>query len=124
MPVPSGKTSAAALGLMVLVASCLIPVGLNSATWVAATAGDASAALAYSRLDRGKGASDTAIYLDIPDARGLAVQDTPMGQVLELSGYDTSGSPGTPLLPYKTMRLLLPPDADWDTLKVELIRGE
>ncbi|MDI7274605.1 MAG: C25 family cysteine peptidase, partial [Anaerolineae bacterium] len=64
-----------------------------------------------------------AIAVTLPDAGGFTVRDTPQGQVIEAPGFATSAPPGEPLLPVATLRLLVPPDIDWRSLRLSLTGG-
>ncbi|MDI7274606.1 MAG: C25 family cysteine peptidase [Anaerolineae bacterium] len=63
------------------------------------------------------------ITLTLPGGESYTIRDTPLGQVIEAPGFNTSGAPGEPLLPVVTLRLLVPPDIDWDSLALSVAGG-
>ena len=45
------------------------------------------------------------------------------GEVVGLDELPQGGNPGEPKLPYRLVRLLVPPDADLANIKADLVRG-
>lgn len=64
------------------------------------------------------------IEVAMPELGPAELQTFPNGEVVVSVGeFPQGGRPGDPMLPYKLVRLLVPPDANLATAKAELVSG-
>ncbi len=54
---------------------------------------------------------------------GVGMDGKPTGYRLEATGFGSFSSPGNPALPFRGITLALPPDADPETIRVEVCNG-
>jgi len=43
------------------------------------------------------------------------------GEIVRISGFDQTNSPGDPILPQKVIDVIVPPNVDWRTIQIELV---
>jgi len=72
----------------------------------------AALAFALSLAATGRGATTDGLRFTLPVPLPVLEMDADGRQVIRIEGFTVCGAPGQPLLPSKTIHLLLPPDAD------------
>lgn len=63
------------------------------------------------------------INVSLPAVGAWSAEQTPVGQRLQVEGFDLWMQPAEPMLPYRTLRVLLPADADLSSVTIELAGG-
>ena len=54
----------------------------------------------------------------------ITVQQDAQGHTLTMDGYQNTASAGDPMLPQKEIRILVPPDAVWESLQLSAVEGD
>lgn len=66
----------------------------------------------------------TAGEYTIVNAEYLALKDKQTGTLVDMKGFNSTTSPGDPLLPTRIYEIALPPNVDWQTLKLSIASQE
>lgn len=61
----------------------------------------------------------SAVQVSLPTLGAWSLTQSAVGQRLQVEGFDLWMQPAEPMLPYRTLRVLLPADADLSSVKVE-----